>query len=56
MERTHDTGSEAIERLALLLVSTPKPGFEDEFAELTRREIERLRLPSEPQEEREVVP
>ena len=44
MERTSDRRQDTIDRLALLLVSQPREGWEDEYEELTRREIERLTL------------
>ena len=34
------------ERLALLLISQPRKGWEDEFEELIRREVERLAVPA----------
>jgi len=37
---------ETSERLALLLVAQPRKGWEDEFEELIRREVERLAIPA----------
>ena len=37
---------ETSERLALLLIAQPREGWEDEFEELIRREIERLAVPA----------
>jgi hypothetical protein len=36
---------ETWDRLALLLISQPRKGWEAEFGEITRREVERLALP-----------
>ena len=36
---------ETSERLALLLIAKPREGWEDEFEELMRREVERLAVP-----------
>ena len=36
---------ETWDRLILLLIAQPREGWEPEFEEITRREIERLRLP-----------
>ena len=33
------------DRLALLLIAQPRKGWEPEFEELTRREIEKLEIP-----------
>ena len=41
MVRTHDS-RELWDRLALLLISQPREGWELEFKEIARREIERL--------------
>jgi NADPH-dependent 2,4-dienoyl-CoA reductase/sulfur reductase-like enzyme len=35
------------DRLVLLLIASPREGWEPEFEEITRREIERLALPIE---------
>jgi hypothetical protein len=36
---------ETWDRLVLLLIARPLKGWEDEFEEITRREIERLAVP-----------
>jgi hypothetical protein len=36
---------ETWDRLVLLLISQPREGWEPEFEEITRREIERLAVP-----------
>ncbi len=36
---------ETWDRLILLLIACPREGWESEFEEITRREIERLALP-----------
>ena len=41
---------ETSERLALLLIAQPREGWEDEFEELIRREVERLAVPVGEQE------
>ncbi len=33
--------------MVLLLISTPREGWEPEFEEITRREIERLAIPAD---------
>jgi hypothetical protein len=38
--------SETWDRLVLLLISRPLEGWESEFEEITRREIERLAVPA----------
>lgn len=44
---THDLRGD-LDRVLLLLASEPRPGFETEYEELTRREVDRLlRPPSE---------
>ena len=52
MERaTTDSGHrESLDRLTLLLISRPEEGWEEEFKEITRREIERLAVPVGEQE------
>jgi hypothetical protein len=47
MERaTTNTGHrEFLDRLTLLLISCPEEGWEKEFKDITRREIERLVVP-----------
>jgi hypothetical protein len=37
---------ETSERLALLLIAQPRGGWEEEFEELIRREVERLTIPA----------
>ena len=37
---------EICDRLVLLLITQPREGWEPEFEEITRREIERLAFPS----------
>jgi hypothetical protein len=37
---------ETWDRLVLLLIAQPREGFEPEFEEITRREIERLAVPA----------
>ena len=37
---------ETWDRLVLLLISQPRNGWEPEFKEITRREIERLAVPA----------
>jgi hypothetical protein len=44
---------ETWDRLVLLLISTPREGWEPEFEEITRREIERLAPSAEEQAERD---
>jgi hypothetical protein len=48
MERaTIDSGHrESLDRLTLLLISRPEEGWEKEFKDITRREIERLTVPA----------
>jgi hypothetical protein len=41
---------ETSERLALLLIAQPREGWEAEFEELIRREVERLAIPASEQE------
>lgn len=41
-ERTTNPRKEDLERVLLLLTSEPRAGFETEFEELTRREVDRL--------------
>jgi hypothetical protein len=43
---------ETWDRLVLLLIARPCEGWESEFKEITRREIERLATPTEEQEGR----
>ncbi len=42
--------SEVWDRLVLLLITRPLEGWEPEFEEITRREIERLAVPTGEQE------
>jgi hypothetical protein len=50
----HDSRlSEQWDRLVLLLIATPREGWEPEFKEITRREIERLAVPGEQQKARD---
>jgi len=42
--------SETWDRLVLLLIARPREGWESEFEEITRREIERLAVPAEEQQ------
>ena len=48
MERaTTDSGHrESLDRLTLLLISRPEEGWEKEFKDIIRREIERLAVPA----------
>ncbi len=47
MEGTADTRlRETWDRLVLLLIAQPREGWEPEFEEITRREIERLAGPA----------
>jgi hypothetical protein len=41
----NDRLREDLDRVLLLLASEPRPGFEAEFEELTRREVDRLLRP-----------
>jgi hypothetical protein len=46
MEKTiNDDLRETWDRLVLLLIAQPRDGWESEFEEITRREIERLVVP-----------
>jgi hypothetical protein len=40
-----DRDREALDRLLLLLIAQPCEGFESEFADLIRREVEKLHVP-----------
>jgi septum formation topological specificity factor MinE len=42
-----NSASETQDRLALLLIAQPREGWEREFQELIRREIERLAVPAD---------
>jgi hypothetical protein len=46
MSTTH-ISPDAWDRLVLLLIAQPQQGWEAEFEEITRREIERLAPPAE---------
>jgi hypothetical protein len=47
MESAADTKlRETWDRLVLLLIAQPREGWEPEFVEITRREIERLTVPT----------
>jgi hypothetical protein len=52
MERatTNTEHREFLDRLTLLLISRPEEGWEKEFKDITRREIERLTVPVGEQE------
>jgi hypothetical protein len=41
---------ETWDRLVLLLITRPREGWEPEFEEITRREIERLAVPAKGQD------
>jgi hypothetical protein len=45
MHRSDDGDREALDRLLLLLIARPCKGFEPEFADLVRREVEKLHVP-----------
>jgi hypothetical protein len=47
---TNTKHREALDRLTLLLISHPEEGWEKEFKDITRREIERLTVPIGEQE------
>ena len=57
-----DVGREQLretwDRLVLLLIATPRAGWEHEYDEITRREIERLAIPAQdiyaPHSERDI--
>ena len=46
IDATQGKLSETWDRLVLLLITTPRDGWEPEFEEIARREIERLAVPS----------
>ncbi len=46
MEGTKHSDLEIWDRLVLLLITQPLGGWEEEFKEITRREIERLAVPA----------
>jgi hypothetical protein len=43
---TNTEHREFLDRLTLLLISRPEEGWEEEFKNITRREIERLTVPA----------
>ncbi len=45
-EATDSKLRETWDRLVLLLIARPREGWEPEFEEITRREIERLAVPA----------
>ncbi len=45
MQYTSSKLCEVWDRLVLLLITQPREGWESEFAEIARREIERLAVP-----------
>jgi len=51
MECADNKVLETWDRLVLLLIAQPREGWELEFVEITRREIERLSVPPNKQEE-----
>ena len=42
---------EICDRLVLLLIAQPREGWEPEFEEITRREIDRLAVPQDAQDD-----
>ncbi len=52
MDQERDNLREDLDRVLLLLASEPRPGFETEFEELARREVDRLLRPAAGSEER----
>ena len=44
-DASNDKLCETWERLVLLLIARPREGWEPEFEDITRREIERLAVP-----------
>lgn len=44
MDRNEDKIRETWDRLVILLAAQPREGWEHEFAEIARREVERLRV------------
>jgi len=44
---------ETWDRLVLLLITQPREGWDTEFEDITRREIERLAIPDEERERNE---
>jgi hypothetical protein len=49
---THDN-QEMYDRLVLLLITRPCEGWEQEFQSITRREVERLSVPTEERDSEE---
>ena len=47
MDASYNKIRETWDRLVLLLITQPRDGWEPEFEEITRREIERLAVPIE---------
>ena len=45
--REEDWRRETWDRLVLLLITEPREGWEQEFREITRREVERLGIPED---------
>ena len=45
-DKKYDELAETWDRLVLLLIARPHEGWEPEFGEITRREIERLAVPT----------
>ena len=45
-DTTNNRVCETWDRLVLLLIARPREGWEPEFEEITRREIERLPVPA----------
>ena len=45
-DEKYDELAETWDRLVLLLIARPHEGWEPEFGEITRREIERLAVPT----------
>jgi hypothetical protein len=45
-DAANNTLRETWDRLVLLLIARPREGWEAEFEEITRREIERLAVPA----------
>jgi hypothetical protein len=43
---TNTEHCEFLDRLSLLLISRPEEGWEEEFKDITRREIQRLAMPA----------
>jgi hypothetical protein len=54
-DATNNTLRETWDHLVLLLIARPLEGWEDEYEEITRREIERLKPPPPPEPVEEVA-